>query len=115
MTFLLMSTKKSVSNQKQIQNLSPNRNVNSCGRFPLENDIFRDNSLWQVLRMPKGITKLFNAYLDMRMNKTVVRVTMLSVELNFSVDAMYCQFWFEGSTSPYVVKASEAQLLWQRG
>jgi hypothetical protein len=113
--FLIMSTKETASNLKLISESSSNMNVKSCGRLPQENDIFRDNDLWQVLRMPKGLTKLYNAYLDKRMNKTVVRVTVLSVDLNFTVDTIFCQFWFEGSTTPYVVKASEAHILWQRG
>lgn len=113
--FLMMSTKETVSELKLISESGSSRNVKSCGRFPQENDIFRDNSLWQVLRMPKGLTKLYNAYLDMRMNKTVVRVTAISVDLDFTVDTMYCQFWNEKSSTPYVVKASEAHVLWQRG
>jgi hypothetical protein len=115
-TILLLSVKNNGPLQVNlISSLNSERNVKTCGRFPSENDIFRDNVYWQISNTPKGFMKLFNAYLDMRMNKTVVRVTAIHAGLDLANDTVYCQFWFKDYPSPYVVKAKEALLLWQRG
>lgn len=115
-TILLVTiTDDSVFEVKFKPNTSNQRNVKTCGRYPRENDILRDNSFWQVSKTPKGLMKLFNAYLDTRMNKTMVRVTIMAAETSFPNDTIFCQFWFKNVEAPYVVKASEALLLWQRG
>lgn len=96
-------------------NLISGINVKTCGRYPNENDIFRDNVYWQISKTPKGFMKLLNAYLDTRMNKTFIRVTAISAELELSNDTIFCQFWFKNYPAPYIVKASGAHMLWIRG
>jgi hypothetical protein len=83
-----------------------------CGRFPREEDITIDNTIWQVLEIPRGDVKLMNAYLDDRQNQTFVRINVNSVSLNLSRDDIYCQFWFDDKTQPTVVKASDYTLMW---
>ena len=87
----------------------------NCGRFPVDSDIIHDNEFWQILEMPNGFIKLFNAYLDERANKTVVRVNVHSHKLNISRDVIYCQFWFEDKRQPFVVRALNFTLLWADG
>lgn len=76
-----------------------------CGRFPKEEHITIDNLIWQILETPKGFVKILNAYLDERQNKTVVRVNVNSVEINTTM--IFCQFWFDETSPPFVVQASE--------
>jgi hypothetical protein len=87
----------------------------SCGRFPAEKDIVRDNEIWQEMKTPNGSVKLFNAYFDTRMNKTVVRVNVNTIELNITRDLIYCQLWFKGKSEPYVVQALNHTMLWISG
>ena len=87
----------------------------SCGRFPVDSDIIYDNVLWQILEMPNGFMKLFNAYLDERGNKTVVRVNVHSHNLNITRDVIYCQFWFKDNKQPFVIRALNFTLLWSDG
>jgi hypothetical protein len=79
--------------------------TSSCGRYPMEEHITIDNLIWQVMEHPKGLVKILNAYLDLRQNKSVVRINVNSAELNNS-DIFYCQFWFDDVT-PVVVKATD--------
>lgn len=113
--FLVTTSDDSGIEVKFKTNSNNQRNVKTCGRFPSENNILRDNTFWQVSKTPKGLMKLFNAYLDTRMNKTMVRVTIMAAETSFPNDTIFCQFWFKNVKAPYVVKANEALLLWQRG
>jgi hypothetical protein len=89
-------------------------NSTVCGRFPKEQDITFDNTIWQVLEIPRGFVKLMNAYLDERQNQTVVRINANSIPLNISQDNIYCQFWFDDETQPLIVKASEYMLMWSK-
>lgn len=82
-----------------------------CGRFPQEKDITIDNTIWQVLEISKGFVKILNAYLDTRQNKSVVRINVNSVNLTES-DVFFCQFWFNDSSNPIVVEATETLLMW---
>jgi hypothetical protein len=82
-----------------------------CGRFPQEEHITVDNTIWQVLEISKGFVKILNAYLDTRQNKTVVRINVNSVNLTES-DIFYCQFWYDGSSNPIIVRATETLLMW---
>lgn len=85
-----------------------------CSRYPTVSDVFYDNIYWQVLEMPKGFVKLYNAYLDDRKNKTIVIVNVMSHILNIEQDAIFCQFWFEADmfVEPLVVKADRFILMW---
>lgn len=89
--------------------------LKNCARFPVESKIVRDNEFWQELKLSSGFVKLFNAYLDERMNKTVVRVNVNGVELNSSRDVIYCQFWFEDKRQASVVRALNYTYLWGDG
>jgi hypothetical protein len=93
----------------------PNKGPKSCGRFPADSEIIRDNEFWQEMKMSNETVKLFNAYLDTRMNKTFVRVNVNSIHLNITHDTIFCQFWFEEYTKPYVVKALNYTYLWGDG
>ena len=87
--------------------------LNSCGKFPEGKDITIDNLIWQVYEHPKGFIKLLNAYMDMRQNLSIVRINTHSFSsLNTTTDSVYCQFWFDDSSSPYVSKATEYLLVW---
>lgn len=81
--------------------------VKSCGKFLEDDKIIRDNIFWQVLKSKKRSIKLFNAYLDVRMQTPVVRVTLLTSQMDLSKDTIYCQFWFGETSNPRVVKANE--------
>ena len=83
-----------------------------CSRYPEERDIFIDNLIWQVLETPKGFVQLLNAYLDTRWNQTVVRVNANGPHFNKENDTIFCQFWFDKASPPYVVRASDFQILW---
>lgn len=82
----------------------------TCGRYPKEEDLLIDNTIWQVLDYQKGFVKILNAYLDTRpdrgVNSTVIRLNVISKMLNES-DIFYCQFWFDGKPDPTVVNATE--------
>jgi hypothetical protein len=86
-----------------------------CGRYPEEQHILIDNVVWQALELPNGFVKLLNAYLDTRHNKSVVRINVNGIELKNESDTIFCQFWFDGSTHPYVVKPSAIDLMWEWG
>lgn len=86
-----------------------------CGRYPDEQDILIDNVVWQVLEMPKGFVKLLNAYLDMRRNKSIVRINANGIHLNMSRDTIYCQFWFEKESRPVIVKSTEFFMMYYWG
>jgi hypothetical protein len=96
--------------EREVIYLNKNQST-SCGRFPREEDITIDNTIWQVLEISKGFVKILNAYLDTRQNKSVVRINVNSVNLSES-DVFYCQFWFDGSSKPKIVKATETLLIW---
>lgn len=87
----------------------------ACGKFPQERDIFVDNVIWQVLQTPRGFLKLLNAYLDTRFNKRIVRVNVSSYVLNKKSDLIFCQFWFDDQSGPYVVRATGFILMWPNG
>lgn len=94
--------------------LTPNKltNITLCGRYPSKDDIAIDNKIWQILEMPKGSLKLLNAYLDTRHNERIVRVNANGVKLDIKKDKIFCQFWFDESSDPIVIKSSEYLLLW---
>jgi hypothetical protein len=107
-TILILCFVEKLSNDK----LTLKSNSTICGRFPSEQDITLDNTIWQVLEISRGFVKLMNAYLDERQNQTVVRINANSIPLNISQDNIYCQFWFDDETQPLIVKASEYALMW---
>lgn len=114
-SFQLVYNDKTVSDLKIFKNKTE---LEKCGRFPEEKDIFTDNSIWQVMQHPKGFVKILNAYLDTRpdkrRNSTVVRLNVISVMLNDTEeDVVYCQFWFDGKAEAAVVKATEIWLMWR--
>ena len=82
-----------------------------CGRYPTEKHVTLNSFVWQVLAIPKGVVNILNAYLDLRQNKSVVRINVNSVMLN-ELDAFHCQFWFENSSKPTIIKATEVLLIW---
>ena len=83
----------------------------SCGRYPVNEDVTVDNLYWQILEHSKGFVNIFNAYLDLRQNKSVIRINVLSKLLNES-DEFYCQFWNDKQASLGVIKATEVLLMW---
>jgi hypothetical protein len=89
----------------------PFRHDNVCGRYPTEEDVTVDNLYWQVLSHSKGLVNILNAYLDMRKKMSIVRISVISYFVNNS-DTFYCQFWFNGTNTPSVVKATDVLLMW---
>lgn len=86
----------------------------SCARFPQDEDIFIDNVIWQLLQTSQGLVKLFNAYLDKRWNKTIVKVFVNGpVHSNSSKnETIFCQFWFENNMNRVlVVAASQVKIV----
>jgi hypothetical protein len=86
----------------------------TCGRLPQKKDITIDNVIWQVLEIPKGFYKLMNAYMDARLNQTIVRVSVIGNWLNYTQDVIFCQFWFDDlpESQPIVVEATQFILMW---
>jgi hypothetical protein len=78
----------------------------TCGRFPTEQHITIDNVIWQVAEHPRGLVKILNAYLDLRQQKSVVRINVNSIALNNS-DIFHCQFWDENGNQLSVVRSTE--------
>lgn len=107
MTFFLIQ-----QSTKPEYNSEESQKTTSCGRFPKEEHILDENVVWQVLEMPKGFVNLLNAYLDDRMNRTIVRINASGIKLNITVDAIFCQFWFDEISEPQVVKATQYLLIW---
>jgi hypothetical protein len=91
--------------------LNPRTSNKTCGRFPTEERILIDNLYWQVLENYGSSLSILNAYLDLRQNKSVVRLNVNSQVLN-SYEAFYCQFWFDGSKRPKIVQSNEVVLMW---
>jgi hypothetical protein len=83
-----------------------------CGRFPTVEHVTIDNLYWQVLQMPNGFISIYNAYLDLRQNKSVVRVLVLAHGGNLSTDQLYCQLWRDETTAATAVRPSEIMLMW---
>lgn len=83
-----------------------------CSRYPELTDIFYDNIYWQVLKIPSGFVKIFNAYLDDRRNQNIVKINVLSFLINITTDTIYCQFWYDEVSEPVVIKATEYQMMW---
>ena len=87
------------------------RTMKSCGNYPKSEDVTVDNIYWQILEHSRGFVGIFNAYLDLRQNRSVVRINVNSKILNES-HSFYCQFWHNEHQPPLVVKASEVLLIW---
>jgi hypothetical protein len=88
------------------------KKVETCGRFPSAEYVTIDNLYWQVLQTPNGFVNIYNAYLDLRQNKSVVRINVDAICLNES-RKFYCQFWKDEVSAPTVVKATEKLLAWR--
>lgn len=85
---------------------------NSCdAKIPKENEIIWDQSVWQILKTTYGSLRFFNAYLDTRLNQSVVRVNSNGPKIYIQNRDLFCQFWYNSdkSTHPKVVKASDVQ------
>jgi hypothetical protein len=83
-----------------------------CGRFVPFNEVPVDNEIWQLLELPNGFVKLLNAYLDTRENKKLVRINVVGIHIDIKTDPIYCQFWFDDESAPYVVQPDEYMWLW---
>jgi hypothetical protein len=84
----------------------------SCGRFPTDEHVTIDNLYWQVLQTPNGFVNLYNAYLDLRQNKSVVRINVLAREAKLTTDQLYCQLWSDETKAATAVRPSEVLLMW---
>lgn len=82
-----------------------------CGRFPKDEIVVTDNIFWQILETSNNFINIFNAYLDLRQNKSVVRIIANSRQIN-NTDNFHCQFWVDEYTEPQIVKVSEVLLMW---
>jgi hypothetical protein len=111
--FKLASNLDFFSNQFDVLSSLKINNGKVCGKLPEAEKILRDNTHWQILKTPKRIVKLFNAYLDSRPEKSVVRMTLLTTKLDITEEPIYCQLWFQGRSYPTVVKATELFLAGQ--
>ena len=85
--------------------------IECVNRIPSEKEIIIDNLVWQILKTPHGRLKFFNAYLDTRQNKSVVRINSNGPRIYIQNKNLYCQFWFESEAKLHqkVVKASDIQ------
>jgi hypothetical protein len=96
----------------------------TCGRLPMAKDILTDNLMWQVLETDDGYKVmnslyvcflfdlcyfrflfLLRAYLNTRKEKTVV-ITTIGPKSILKRRKLFCQYWFEGKSNPFVVKVS---------
>lgn len=87
------------------------RTVTSCGRYPKSEDVTVDNIFWQVLEHSRGFVGIFNAYLDLRQNRSVVQINVNSLVLNES-HSFHCQFWYNEKDPPTIVKPTKVLLMW---
>ena len=87
------------------------KDLKSCGRYPSSEHVTVDNLYWQVLEHSRGFLRLMNAYLDLRQNKSVVRINANSKKLN-ATHIFHCQFWNDDKSLSTVVKATEVLLMW---
>lgn len=78
-----------------------------CGRYPSRRSLAIDQTIWQHFIMPQGVVKLLNAYLDTRLNQSVVRVNVNGIRLDVKNHTIYCQFWIEGADSPVITYATD--------
>ena len=83
-----------------------------CGRFPKPTDIEFDNEMWQVHVNSDGLLFLWNAYLDLRWNKSVV-INAIGAGINLGPENFFCQYWFKGRDDAIVVQASKFQNTWR--
>lgn len=93
-------------------NVKPIKAAPKCGRFPKQTDIDYDNEMWQVLINSDGPLYLWNAYLDLRWNKSVV-VNAIGAGLNQTAESFFCQYWYEARDDAIVVQAFRFQNLWR--
>jgi hypothetical protein len=86
----------------------------SCGRIPQEKDIFIDNVIWQLFQLRNRTYQLYKAHYDDRQNKSIVRISMMGLELIKDRDIIYCQFWFDEDVDsvPVVVVATQFVIQW---
>jgi hypothetical protein len=85
--------------------------MKTCGRYPTEDQILTDNIYWQVLEYHGGMVRILNAYLDLRQNKSVVRLNVNSRVLESST-VFHCQFWYNDAGPPVIVEAANVLLMW---
>jgi hypothetical protein len=87
------------------------RVTKTCGRYPTEDRILSDNVHWQVLEFSGGFIRILNAYLDLRQNKSVVRLNVNSKVLESST-IFHCQFWYNEDDPPVIVETTKVLLMW---
>ncbi|XP_031347648.1 uncharacterized protein LOC116174011 [Photinus pyralis] len=89
----------------------------TCARFPSMFDLEFNNIYWQTLRTTNGTFQLFGAYLDARPNNRLgptVRILGMIDRIQPTVPT-YCQFWFDGTKEPVIVKSLEYKYIWNKG
>lgn len=88
--------------------------MQTCSRYPKSEHILIDNIYWQVLEHSRGIVDIFNAYLDLRQNNSVVRINVSVLPLNSSY-LFHCQFWNDEKSFPRIVQSSDiTQSIWRK-
>lgn len=88
----------------------------SCSAFPNIFQLKFNNIYWQTFKRSNFTFQLYKAFYDTRrLNNRRHSVHILamvdSVELSFKT---YCQFWFESTNEPVIVKTTRYRYIWYR-
>ncbi|XP_072381051.1 uncharacterized protein [Diabrotica undecimpunctata] len=89
----------------------------TCAKFILPLNIEYRNSYWQIQNTSNGTFLLFNAYLDTRSENTLgptVRIVGMIDRYKINLPT-YCQFWFNDTNNPVIVKTYEHKIIWWFG
>lgn len=75
--------------------------------------IVTNNFNWQIVNTLDGRVSLLNAYLDTRLNGTVVLINSNGPDLGNYFGNIFCQFYYDNDhEKPYFVKVSSFRSLW---
>lgn len=107
---IILSVLLLINNAKK--SLPMDQHFVKCGRFPKQTDIEFDNEMWQVHVNSDGLLFLWNAYLDLRWNKSVV-INAIGAGINLGPENFFCQYWFKNRDEPIVVQAYKFQNTWR--
>ncbi|KAL1454978.1 hypothetical protein WDU94_009105 [Cyamophila willieti] len=88
----------------------------SCAKFPSIFELEFNNVYWQTLYSSNGTFHFYGAYYDVRKLSRIgpaVRILAMINRIEPSIKT-YCQFWFENSKEPVMIKVMEYKYIWYK-